>query len=267
MSEGSKVKEGFTIQVIVNEGVDLVRVPGLINRTLEEADALLREAGLEVGTTNYLPSDTTPENMIMRQEPEAFTNLEPGSKVNIVISQGEEIKPVIMPKVTGMNIIDAKNTLLGLDLIPGDVKEQPSSEFEKDLVMWQEYEPGVELENKTVVDLYVSLGPDEEDPEDTEGPDNGEGEEGDNGQGNENGQNNGNENKEGPFKLSITPFTDREETEVRVMRKQDGNTQEVYKKKHKASQGESQINVKGKIGAEFEVYFDDIYQFTRVKEE
>lgn len=259
VSEGTKVKEGYTIKVVINEGEDLVRVPGLVNKTLEEAEALLRAVGLEIGTANYTPSDITPADMIMRQEPEASTYLESGSRVNVVISKGEEIKPVIMPKLTGMNIIDAKNTLLGLGLVPGNVKEQASNEFAKDLVIWQAYESGTELENKTVVDLYISSGPEvveepvEEEPVEEEPPNNKD--------------NQGNEDKEGPFKINITIPTDKEETVVKVIRKQDGTSTVEYNKPHQASEGETSINVKGKIGAEFEVYFDDIREFTIEKKE
>ncbi len=193
----------------------------------------------------------TPKDIIMKQEPEAFTYLEPGSRVNIIISKGEEIKMVIMPKVTGDNIIEGKNELLALDLEIGEVTPEPNNEVPKDHIIWQSYEPGTELETKTAVDLYVSTGPEVEEPieEPEEEPDNKD------------------KDKETPFKISIIPFTDRAETQVVIIRKQDGVSEEVYKRKHKAEEGEVSINVKGKIGAEFEVLFDDIYQFTRIKEE
>jgi len=249
--EKSKVKKGFTIKVIINEGADLVRVPGLVNKSLAEAEAILNDKDLKIGETKYESSDVTPKDIIMKQEPEAFTYLEPGSRVNIIISKGEEIKMVIMPKVTGDNIIEGKNELLALDLEIGEVTPEPNNEVPKDHIIWQSYEPGTELETKTAVDLYVSTGPEVEEPieEPEEEPDNKD------------------KDKETPFKISIIPFTDRAETQVVIIRKQDGVSEEVYKRKHKAEEGEVSINVKGKIGAEFEVLFDDIYQFTRIKEE
>ena len=71
VKEDSKVNEGFTIDVVLSEGKDLVRVPGLVNKTYEEAEQLLTAAGLDVGERDYEPSNVTPNNMVMHQEPEA----------------------------------------------------------------------------------------------------------------------------------------------------------------------------------------------------
>lgn len=169
---GTKVRKGFTIEVTISEGQDMVRVPSLINKSLEEAQADLAELGLSIGTVSYRPSDVTPKNLIIKQEPEANTYLEPGSKINVIISEGEEIRKVIMPRLIGQNIIDAKNALLSLDLTIGDVIEQYSDSVEKDKVIWQSIESGTELETKTKVDLYVSKGPekkpDEQEPTEPE---------------------------------------------------------------------------------------------------
>src|SRR5690625_3066512 len=169
---GTKVRKGFTIEVTIREGQDMVRVPSLINKSLEEAQADLAELGLSIGTVSYRPSDVTPKDLIIKQEPEANTYLEPGSKINVIISEGEEIRKVIMPRLIGQNIIDAKNALLSLDLTIGDVIEQYSDSVEKDKVIWQSIESGTELETKTKVDLYVSKGPekkpDEQEPTEPE---------------------------------------------------------------------------------------------------
>jgi hypothetical protein len=40
----------------------------------------------------------------------------------------------------------------------------------------------------------------------------------------------------------------------------------VYSAIHKLEDGAFQVTVSGSPGAEFDVYYDDIYQYTRVKE-
>ncbi len=249
--EGSKVKKGFIIEVIVSEGEELVRVPGLMNKTLGEAEEELIRVGLKIGQPKYEPSDTTAVDLIMDQDPEPFSYVVPGSRVNVVISKGEEIKLVIMPNLIDEDITRAKNTLLSLGLKIGEVKKQPSNEIAKDHVVWQLYNEGTELETNTSVDLYISSGPDN--GEDMGGTDT---------------DNSGNskENKEGSLKIDIIPFTDRDETEVVIIRRQDGISEEVYRGRHRSSDGEQKIKVRGKTGAEFDVFFDEIYQFTRIKE-
>ncbi|MDR7869894.1 MAG: Stk1 family PASTA domain-containing Ser/Thr kinase [Tissierellaceae bacterium] len=244
VKENSKVNEGFTIDVVISEGKDLVRVPGLVNKTYEEAERLLNDAGLEVGERKYEPSDVTPNNIVMKQEPEAFTTLAPGSKVHLVISKGEEIKTISMPNLVGMNVIDAQNEILKYDLVVGETKEEYNNAPVGE-VFWQSYEPGNEVETKTAVDLYISLGPEEaEEPEPVEQPVD-------------------DPNTEKGIIVNLIPFSDRDETEIKIIRRQDGIQMQIYKDKHKYADGEVNLELRGTVGAEFDIYFDEIYQFTQ----
>lgn len=157
----TKVKKGFIIEVTVSDGRELVRVPGIVNRTLYEAQEMLESIGLSVGNVNYKASDTTPKDEIMNQEPAANTYLEPGSTVNIIISEGEEIKPVIMPSLINENTIDAQNKILSLGLKIGDIDSEYHNTIAKDKVIWQSHEVGSELESNTVINLIISRGPEE----------------------------------------------------------------------------------------------------------
>lgn len=249
--KNSKVNKGFTIDVNVSEGGGAVKVPGLVNKTLEEAEKILKERGLIVGDTKYEESDITPKDMVMKQEPEALESLEPGSKVNLVISKGEEITMVLMPQLVGKDISQARSIILEKNLAVGEVIPQPSDKKEGE-VTWQSYEFGFELESKTAVDLYISDGPDvsagneEDKPAKPEVPENTNVKE---------------------VTVSLEPFTDRESTEIRIMAKVDGESKEVYKKSHKGLDGDVSVKLKGPVGTEFEVYFDDIYQFNQIIKE
>lgn len=249
----SKVRKGFPIEVTISGGTNLVKVPNLANKTLLEAEALLKQNDLYAGIS-YEYHDTIPVNYVISQDPAPLTNVEPKSRVNIVISQGSEVKTVIMPKIVGDNIIDAKNTILSLDLEIGDVTQQPSADVPKDIVIWQSYEPGTELETKTAVDLYVSSGPEEPTPPVEETP---------LGEGNNDGDN----VVEGPLNFTLALPQDVEETEVKINRRQDGATIVVYNKKHNASESPITITLYGKKGAEFDVIYNGIYQGTQLKEE
>lgn len=238
----SKVNEGFTIDVVLSEGEDSKRVPGLVNKTYEEAEQLLKDAGLQVGERKYESSDVTPNNVVMRQEPDAFTYLAPGSRVHLIISQGEEIKNVAMPSLIGMDSISARNEILKFDLVVGDVKDEHDETAPLGKVFWQSYEPGTEVETKTAVDFYVSLGPEEvEEPEPpVVEPD-----------------------SEKSITVRLTPFSDRPQTQIKIVRRQDGIQMQVYNESHEFSNGEVPLELRGIIGAEFDIYFDDIYQFTQ----
>lgn len=249
--EGTKVKKGFPIEVTINEGEDLVLVPTVENRDLADAEAMIRDADLKVDI-EYDYSDTVPENVVIRQNPEGGTNVAPGTRVKLVISQGEEVKNVAMTKLVGLNIEEAKREIRKLDLIEGEIIYEPNNDFGKDVVFWQSYEPGTELQTKTAVDLYVSTGPSEDTNNDNEA---------DNG-------NNGNQGDvETPITFILTPYPDREETRIRIVRIQDGATTVVYDVKHEASKGEVIITLQGKKGALFEIYYDGEHQETITQNE
>ncbi|NLK43425.1 MAG: Stk1 family PASTA domain-containing Ser/Thr kinase [Tissierellia bacterium] len=241
------VKKEFPIEVIVNEGEGLVKVPSGVNKDVKDARDLMVNASLDVDI-EYEYSDTIPVDVVMKQFPESGTEVKPGTTVRLIVSQGEEVKYVTMENLVGKNIDEARRILEELELVEGEIVYQPNEEFEENTVVWQSYEPGTELEIKTAVDLYVSSGSEEE---------NGE----------EHGEEGTEPIEETPITFTLTPLQDREETSIKIIRIQDGVTQVVYNKKHKVSDGVAVITLEGKVGALFEIYYDDIYQTTIPKED
>lgn len=249
-----KVKKGYRIDVIISEGKELLPVPSFVNLSFSDAEREITNAGFKVGTSDYENSDTIPIDVVMEQNPSVGDLVEPNTRINLIISKGEEITYVNMEKLIGMNIEDAKAKLKSLDLEVGETKEEPNEEFEKNIVFWQSYEVGSELETKTAVDLYYSSGPVETDEEE-EGEGEEEGENGDN-----------SELVEGPIIFNLTPLQDQDETVIVIIKKQDGIETEVYNKTHNVNDGEIVISLQGKVGAQFDIYYNGIYQTTMTKE-
>lgn len=249
-----KVKKGYRVDVVISEGKDLVEVPNLKSISFADAESKIKKAGLKIGLSDYDYSDTIPRDDVISQEPEAGDYVEPNSRVNLIISKGEEISYVTMEQLVGMNIEDAKAKIKAMDLDIGEVRPEPNEEVEKDIVTWQSYEAGSELETKTAVDLYISSGP-EETPdveEETEGQGEGTGDTTD--------------LEEGPITITLPLLEDEDETTIKINRRQDGEEKEVYNKTHKVSEGDVAITLQGKIGAQFDIYYNDIYQTTVAKE-
>ncbi len=235
------VKTGYPINVTISEGPDLVSVPPILNKTLAEAEEILKNSGLRIGTIDPGFSETVPKGSIMEQKPEPFTELAPGSRINIVISEGPEIVNVQMPNVVNKPIEEAKSMIIAAGLEVGDITPQPSNNVPKELVTWQSYEPGTTLESGTSVDLYISSGPEEI---------------------NEPGNNEPGDNSdvEVPTTFTLTPFPDKEDTEIKIIRVQDGETKVVFHETRKLSDGIFTITLYGKVGARYDIFFDDIFQ-------
>ncbi|TJX16172.1 Stk1 family PASTA domain-containing Ser/Thr kinase [Tissierella creatinini] len=238
----TKIKSGFTVDVTISTGVELTSVPLLINKPLEEAEAMIEAAGLKIGQIDPGFSDVIPKGSVIEQDPEALDKKAPGTRINLIVSEGPEVKTVIMPNLVNSTITEARNTLKGSGLVVGEVTPQPSDSVDKDRVIWQSYEQRTELETGTSVDLYISSGPEKEpdpDPDEEEPTE-----------------------KMVTTTITLSPLMEKEETEFKIMRNQDGETIVVYNKMHKAADGDFVLTFKSKPGATFDILRDGVYQGT-----
>jgi len=83
---GSALPRGGKVVLTVSRGVQKVRVPSVIDKSLEEAGTLLAEAGLELGEISYKFSRYLPSNRVIDQQPLERTPVERSTRVNLVIS-------------------------------------------------------------------------------------------------------------------------------------------------------------------------------------
>ncbi len=237
------VKTGFPIEVTIADGEvkevepdkEPVPVPYTVHKSISDARELIMDASLKINI-EYEYNDEVPADVVISQSPDPGSMVEPGTRINLLVSQGEDIKDIKMEKLVGQNIEEAKRIITRLDLILGDVVYQPDNEYGKDIVTWQSYEPGTEIQTKTTVDIYVSNGEKIEEEEV--------------------------ELEESALSFTLVPFQDREETHVTIFRVQDGERKEIYNNIHKAANGDIPLTVYGKLGSNFEIYYDDIYQTT-----
>ncbi len=235
---GDKVKPGFTIEVIVSSGGNYVKVPSFIGKDITEIDAILSDNNLGEGEVRPQSSDTIAANIIMNQYPDPYTEVEEGTKIDLIVSQGPEKKTVLMPKIIDRTEGEAKSALEAFGLIMGDSSsEEYSDEFEAGKIIWQSVEAGVAVETGTKIDIKISKGPEPEPEEPVE-------------------------EKEVPFNVKLTLPDHGSEIDVKVERIQDGVSEIVYEKIHEADGKDITIPLKGKLDAEFRFYYDGVYSDT-----
>ncbi len=116
---GITVAPGQVIIVVVSAGPERVTVPSLTLLSLAEAEALLVERGLTLGTVTAENSSSVGRDIVIRTDPDVGTQLRDGDPVNLVISTGN----VTVPDVRTLTIGDASSqmTALGLQVtVEGD---------------------------------------------------------------------------------------------------------------------------------------------------
>ena len=74
------------------------------------------------------------------------------------------------------------------------------------------------------------------------------------------------EEEAGPISFTLTPLQDQDDTNIRIERKQDGSLTTVYSNTHSRDEGDVSVTVEGKSGAKFDIYYNDIYQTSIIKD-
>lgn len=130
-------------------------IPELEGRSVEVAISALEPIGLQV-TQEPEHSSTVPVGRVTRTEPIAGTRVAKQSAVTVFVSLGP--KQVLIPEPKGLNLEQAKQLLIDAGLVPGAV-DSFFVEAEAGQVFSFSQPAGVSLDEGSVVDLQVSLGP------------------------------------------------------------------------------------------------------------
>lgn len=108
---GSTVHEGDTISLYISQGQDSqsVKVPDTQGKYKEDAVTMLTNSGLYVYVANE-PSDTVPQNLVIRQDLAPGTSVQTGSSITITVSTGPENAIVINPDQNGTTTQNTNST-------------------------------------------------------------------------------------------------------------------------------------------------------------
>ncbi|MGW1883441.1 Stk1 family PASTA domain-containing Ser/Thr kinase [Streptomyces sp. NPDC001970] len=151
-TEGAKMNEGETINVIVSEGAPLIEVPDVTDLKEENATRALEKAGFVV-KTKAVESEETPDTVI-EQDPKGGSKAEKGAEVTLQIAK-QEMETV--PPVVDSQFDAAKAQLetLGFVVARADVdSDKPAGQ-----VVAQDPQPNSKRPKNTTVTLTVSKGP------------------------------------------------------------------------------------------------------------
>ena len=138
-------------------GGEMVAVPDLVGLTRAQAQQELDDAGLLMGERTRRASDDVPAGRVIEQKPPADRQVEPGSRVDLVISSGPRTVPV--PSVTGLTVGDAQEALEAAGLVLGETSEQNDQEIPEGEIISQDPAAGEEVPKDTPVNVVVSAGP------------------------------------------------------------------------------------------------------------
>ena len=134
-----------------------VIVPNIIELSTTEAQRILKEKDLKMEVVKEIFHKEIAEGKIVSQDPLPDTKTKAGRVIQVVVSKGPEL--VSVPNVVGSHYITADVSLTNAGLLVGEIKQEYSSEYDKDFVIRQDPKAGEMITEKSKVNLVLSKGP------------------------------------------------------------------------------------------------------------
>jgi len=153
---GSQVHRGATITLTLSKGPAEQAVPDVRGKTVKEAKAALRDAGLKYGGQQTAYSPTVPDGHVIRTDPPVGTRLHVGRTVDLVVSKG--VRPVKVPDVSGEPLQRATQELTDAGFTVKTTEDYSDTTPEGDVVTTTP-SAGTPVPPGSAITLVVSKGP------------------------------------------------------------------------------------------------------------
>ena len=153
----SVVSPGKLITVYVSKGKKDGVVPKIVGMDYKGASENLKTFGFELGIVKT-ESSTLPENVIIEQSVEEGSTALKGTKIDVTVSDGKGKETVKMPNLIGKTPDEANAIIDTEGLKLGDATYEETTTTAQNLIFWQQYPEGTELEKGTAVSYKVSKG-------------------------------------------------------------------------------------------------------------
>ena len=143
----------------LSESKNTVPVPNLLNQSLEEAT---KATDYIVEVEKWVYSSEYEKGKIIEQNPKAHTEINKGSTVTVVVSNGPEPKEKLMEDLLGLDADTAKNFLINTQSIPEtniSILYENSETIAAGQIFKTEPAKDAPLTETTLIKLYVSTGP------------------------------------------------------------------------------------------------------------
>ncbi|MEW6040104.1 MAG: PASTA domain-containing protein [Elusimicrobiota bacterium] len=162
---GSVVDKKSTVTVVLSKGKPKVRIPVLFQLPLEDAKLQLAALGLAVGNVESKQSPTVSTGRIISCEPQAGTDVDKGTSVNLVVSEGvkaPKIVKVSVPDLKGKTVDAAQSLLSQRGLVLGKITKKTDENADFDIILDQNPKPGASVVKGSGVSITINAEGEEE---------------------------------------------------------------------------------------------------------
>lgn len=164
-AEGARVKENRLIHLTINaKNPEKVIFPNLKNAAYRQTLQTLQARGFAIGRIEYVPAEFKNLVLTFKQEGKEIlpgAMLRKGSRIDIVLGDGNGSNRVYAPLLTGKSLAEAVDIVRGAYLNIGEIVPDGSIRHKGEYagaVVYQQYPPFNSLVNAAApVDLYITL--------------------------------------------------------------------------------------------------------------
>ncbi len=152
---GASVRRDRKVRVVLSLGPQVFAVPDVTGRPAREAEARIRQEGLDPGEEARVRSWAAPEGVVLAQWPPAGSPAIAGSRVHRLVSEGPDPPRWIMPDLTGRSLSAAARWIETSGFRRGAVRRVASGGAAPSVVVGQWPLAGYPVRPRAVIELTV----------------------------------------------------------------------------------------------------------------
>jgi beta-lactam-binding protein with PASTA domain len=148
---GTRVSPGSPVNTVIAIAPpdDRVLVPEVVGKLLQDAEAILKDSGLQPGRISFRDHDRV--DQVLEQSPKAGERVRKGSAVDLIVGRSRDVEQVNVPDVLGRTLAGATEILNAARLTVGERSGPPDGRVRE-----QKPKAGVKVQVGTPVDLRLS---------------------------------------------------------------------------------------------------------------
>jgi serine/threonine-protein kinase len=168
---GFPVKPGYEVHVKVSAGPEKVLVPDVKGQLLTDAIFMIEDKGLVKGSVIMINDELIEPDKVISQTPEANTQAEKGTAVDLYVSKGPEIRIAKVPILTGVTADKVEARLSEAKLKIGKITYANDPSKPDNTVLNQSIPASTQVPENTEVDVVINkIEPSKPEPTQTPSP-------------------------------------------------------------------------------------------------
>lgn len=153
--EGTRVKEGQHIHVLVSLGAPRVPVPNLVGDSLRVARIKAMQRGLNLGDVAAVRWPDVDGDQVLLQDPPPTADVRSPS-VNLLVSLGQPSEAFLCPSFIGRPLAEARRTLKRAGMQIETVTPLRTASTPRDTILAQSPPPGSKITTDTMFTFHVA---------------------------------------------------------------------------------------------------------------